>query len=636
MNIDLNRMLFYIVPINETLESIQVLLKNHPEVKFVSLTGVDLGGHFTDEKIPMSLFLKDMKSILENGVQTDGSSVALPYIANIANARVDILPDQQVKWYVEYNFNNLDFETKLPIGTLRIPSFLRHNNDRFVGSRIYLKNSLDLFENRLKDLLKKYPYANAYIHGFEAEEEIESFSLTSATELEFWVKTPDDQADRDQLSTSQELKEQYWKRTIGPVNTALEQTLEVLEKYGFEVEMGHKEVGGVRAKMGNSGRYDHIMEQLEIDWKYDYPMQAADNEGQVKHIVRDIFRMNSLEVTFLAKPIPGVAGSGEHTHLGVAALLKSGKRINLFASKNPEAEFMSPVGFGALMGILKNYELLNPFVAQTHDAFRRLKPGYEAPVCIVTSLGKDCLTPSRNRTVLIGLIRDPNQPFATRFELRSPNPHSNTYLVIGSAFRLMLDGIQAVLSQEKTPKELEVSLSKSTGQTDFYLETNREYRSEKNVFEAYSNEERSQLFGKAPATVWENFKSFDTKDVSKLTFGDSTTGDIIRSYRLQMTSKWVYEFKDRVLVDALEEVRKACVLHDVSQANSLDEANWQVVQQIREKLAKDDLGHPCLLTQTREALEQENYELASDLELEIEKTLEILRNSYSKYQRNLL
>ena len=68
-------------------------------------------------------------------------------------------------------------------------------------------------------------------------------------------------------STSQDLKEQYWKRTYGPVRTALEKSLEILDYYDFEMEMGHKEVGGVKSKLTRSGHHDHIMEQLEIDWK---------------------------------------------------------------------------------------------------------------------------------------------------------------------------------------------------------------------------------------------------------------------------------------------------------------------------------------------------------------------------------
>lgn len=129
------------------------------------------------------------------------------------------------------------------------------------------------------------------------------------------------------------------------------------------------------------------MEQLEIDWKYADAMQAADNEKQVKYVVRDVFNQFGLSTTFMAKPMPGVAGNGEHTHLGVCAKLKNGKMINLFAPQKFDAEFLSPVGFGALMGILKNYEAINPFVSSTTDSLNRLKPGYEAPVCIVTSLG---------------------------------------------------------------------------------------------------------------------------------------------------------------------------------------------------------------------------------------------------------
>ena len=137
----------------------------------------------------------------------------------------------------------------------------------------------------------------------------------------------------------------------------------ILDRYGFGVEMGHKEVGGVKAKMGHSGHYDHVMEQLEIDWKYTGALQAADNENMVKYVVRDIFTLHGLDVTFMAKPFPGVAGSGEHTHIGVAAKLKDGKMVNLFTAMNMKKDFMSPLGYGALMGILKNYEVINPFIS---------------------------------------------------------------------------------------------------------------------------------------------------------------------------------------------------------------------------------------------------------------------------------
>lgn len=637
LNFDLNKMLYTIRPQEHDKETVTKLLRTHSEVKFVSLTGVDLGNHNTDEKIPVNTFIDDMEKTLASGVQTDGSSVALPVIADLSNARVDIVPDMDVNWYVEYNWSNIDYTTGLPVGTLRIPSFLKHNDENYVGSRAFLKRAIKRFGEELENIVRANPYVMEYVGGIDSPDDIEKLSLTNATELEFWVKTPDDRADRDQLFTSQELKEQYWKRTIGPVGTALEQTLEVLDHYGIGVEMGHKEVGGVRAKMGNSGQYDHIMEQLEIDWKYADPMQAADNESQVKHIVRDIFRFNGLEVTFLAKPVYGVAGNGEHTHFGVSAKLKDGRIVNLFEPSDRVNEFMSPIGYGGLMGILRNYEIMNPIVCPTHDAFQRLKPGYEAPVCIVTSLGKDHETPSRNRTVLAGLVRDFSNPLSTRFELRSPNPHSNTYLIIGAGYMLMLDGIRAALEAGKTPSELENSISKKYGEDDFYLEKDREYRCEKNVFTEFTQEEREKLFGRSPATVWENFNAFDVyaDRLDIITGGNETDLMILKSFTEQMLLKWTTEYHDRRLSNQMDFVRSCSKKHG-DDATEYDLTNWESVNELRMLLGKDSYVRTSLLSQAKKAIDDNDLRKASDLELEIQTVMEKLRKEYSKYIKNLL
>ena len=632
-------MLFTLTPDEHDEETVRSRLVSHPEVKFVSFTGVDMGSHNTDEKIPVALFLEDMEKLLEEGVQTDGSSVALPTIADLSNARVDIVPDRDVKWFVEYNYDNIDYETGLPTGTLRIPSFLRHNGDKMVGSRIFLKESAEGFIKEFRKLLDENPYVFEHIGGIDSSDEIEEILLTNATELEFWVKTPDDRADRNQLSIAQELKEQYWKRVTGPVGTAMEQTLEILDHYGFSVEMGHKEVGGVKAKMGNSGSFDHIMEQLEIDWKYADPMQAADNESQVKNIVRDVFRMNSLEVTFRAKPMHGVAGSGEHTHFGVAAKLKDGSVVNLFEPVRREEDFMSPVGYGALMGILKNYELLNPIIAPEHDSFQRLKPGYEAPVCIVTSLGVDHVTPSRNRTVLIGLVRDLKNPRSTRFELRSPNPHTTSYLIIGAGYMTMLDGIKAVLEAKKTPSELEASISKDYGQEDFYLEKDREYRAERNIYTEFTPEEREKLFGRAPANVWESFMAwgdgcYDADRVKLITGGDEIRTMILRSYREQMVYKWMMEYHDRYIQNTMDYLRGCVKLHD-DETNDYDEANWSRCSELKSLIGHEEKDRVSLLMQARIAIDEKDFAGLSGLEIEIEEKLEELREVYAKYCRNI-
>lgn len=633
---DIDDMLYVIKPEENDLVSLKKILSEHPEVKFASLVGVDIGGHDTDEKIPIEAFLKNYDKLMAHGVQTDGSSVVLPKIANLNNAKVDIIPDKTVNWYIDHNLKHIDTKTGFPVGTLRIPSYLLHNDVSQVGARVVLRDGVRAFKQELMELLKKHPYVfdELPLNGIS---EIDDLILTGATELEFWVKTPEDDADKMQLSTAQMLKEQYWKRTIGAVRSSLERTLLILDKYGFGVEMGHKEVGGVKAQMESSGHYNHVMEQLEIDWNYADVIQAADNENQVKYVVRDVFRMYGLEVTFNAKPIPGVAGSGEHTHVGVAAKLKDGKIVNLFSPKDADKDYMSPLGYGALMGILKNYDIINPFVSWTNDAFNRLKPGFEAPVCVVTSLGHSVQSPSRNRTVLVGLVRDTSNPLATRFEIRSPNPKSNTYLICASAYMAMLDGIKAALGEEKTAKELEKSISKNYGEKDFYFETDRIYRSEKNIFEEYSQQERDKYFGFVPGTVWENIKTLDaSNERTKILEADDVMRRVtLESYQEAVISQWRLELHDRIVPNVKDLIRQTVRIHGET-GNDLDESLWQEVNALRHEIGKDSIEYKCLLTQIICALDESDYDKASQLQILTQKKVDRMSELYEWYKSNLI
>ena len=268
-------------------------------------------------------------------------------------------------------------------------------------------------------------------------------------------------------------------------------------------------------------------------------------------------------MTFGAKPMEGIAGSGEHTHIGVAAKLKNGKIVNLFSPKNLTEDFLSPLGFGGLMGILKHYEVINPFISSTTDALNRLKPGYEAPVCIVTSLGHSTKSPSRNRTVLIGLVRDINEPLATRFELRSPNPKSNTYLLLAASYMAMLDGMKAALENNMTSKDLENAISKSHGEEAFYLEKDREYRSEKHVFDEYTVLQRNRLFGKAPLTVWENICAFDKYPQKLKAFkaGNVMSEKTIDSYKEATLAQWATELHNRIVPNTMNLIRSTYKCH---------------------------------------------------------------------------
>ncbi|MDK0977253.1 glutamine synthetase [Clostridium perfringens] len=615
-------------------ESLISIFEDHPEIKFVSLVGVDLAGNDTDEKIPSKLFLKDIDSFLHGtAVQTDGSSVVLPGIATLNNAKVDMIADLDCNWFVDYNYDFIDPLTNRPVGTLRIPCFLIHE-DKAVDSRHILKNSIDTFKSNIFSLLKKYPETlNDLNIKFD---DIDDLLLTSATELEFWVKTPNDKALIEELSTSEVLQEQYWTRTKGNVRTALEQSLLYMDEYGFEPEMGHKEVGGVKAKLTSSGQFDHIMEQLEIDWKFSDAMQAADNELFIRTLVKETFRRNGLEVTFLAKPISGVAGSGEHTHLSLSLKLKDGRIINLF---NPtKNHFLSKIGYGSIMGILKNYEVMNPFISATTDSLKRLKPGFEAPVCIVTSLGQSPEVPSRNRTILAGLIRDPHNPLATRFELRSPNPFTNTYLCIASSYMAMLDGIKYALENDKTEDDLLAELSKKPGEEADYLEKSRAYRSEEDVFEDFTDSQRDEYFGVAPATVFENLSAFDKypEKVEVLKVNSVFTDKLINSFKMATTKRWTTEITSRIIPSYTKDIRAAKQLHCCDKALDLDVSTWMTINELRHITMKDSYHRRSLFTQIKNAINESDFEKASDLQIKLDKNMSELNDLYSTYKKNLL
>jgi len=630
---NLSELVFKIEKKGRSVETVTEILKGHPEIQFVSYVGVDFGGNGTDERIPVSLFLEDMDKQLKLGVQTDGSSVVLHGIATLNNAKVIILPDRDVDWYIDYNYNNMHHNGKF-VGTLIIPSFLIHDN-KMVCSRSLLKKSAERFKREAIKYVNSKPGFKEEV-GIHENENIEEIVLTSATELEFWVKTPEDKADEEKLSASQMLKEQYWKRTDGSVRSALEKTLEIMENYGFEPEMGHKEVGGIKSKISVTGKLNHVMEQLEIDWKYSTEMHAADIEVIVRHLIKDIFHKYELEVTFRAKPIEGVAGSGKHTHIGVAAKLDSGRRINLFTHADHKGNYASSFAISTLMGILKNYEVINPFVANSIDSLNRLKPHFEAPICIVSSLGKSVETPSRNRSILIGLIKDLEAPFATRFELRAPNPHCNVYLILAACYQAMLDGLINA-GMKMSLDELIEEFSKDYGTEGKYLDKYRQYRSEENVFDYYSQEERNQRFGTPPATVFENIKSLEVypEKLQVLKEENIFTDAILKSYKMFVEEKWINQLNYRIIEDNMEIVRESMKVHNENEISDLDIVNWTKVNSLRWSLMKDSIDNTSIFTMIKEAIDNRDYERTSELQLEMNEKISELKCLYNKYKKNL-
>ena len=601
--------LLYVIPTDKhSAAELKAVLTAHPEIKFVSLAAVDLMGNDTDEKIPISDFISNIDDYLVGkAVQTDGSSVVLPGIATLNDGKVDLIPDPEVIWYL-------------------------HHNGEEVCSRSLLRRSTANFEQKVKEKLVSNP-ALCSQYGFSPDQ-LDRIMLITATELEFWVNSPDEIISTEQLSISQELKESYWKRTKGVVRTALEQVIMILEKYGFGPEMGHKEVGGVKASLNSSGEFHFIMEQLEVDWKYSGARQGADYELIARIIIKEIFRLHGLDVSFNAKPLPGVAGSGEHTHVNAVAYLKDGKKINLFSPEDPGKDFLSVFGWGCLFGIMKNYSrVINPFVTATTDAFERLTPGFEAPTHCVASIGQDVRTPSRNRSVLLGLVRSEDNTYATRFELRAPNPHTNTYLCLSAVYQAMLDGIDYAIDSGKDAKTLESEFTKPYGTPSDYLLTDRLYRCEDDIFEDMDSNERDRLFGTPAATVFDSISPLKDDDVAGILNRDEVFCDsLIDSYYQAMLVRWEMELLQKIIPANLSTLRSVTRKEDGT--CSYDEHLWNDITDLKNLLGKDTDEKQSIFTRIKAAVKANDWAKTSEYQLAMKNAMNELRTKYKIYCEN--
>lgn len=183
---------------------------------------------------------------------------------------------------------------------------------------------------------------------------------------------------------------------------------------GVDIEVHHHEVGGAG--------------QAEIDMRFSPLVEMADKLLIYKYIIRNIAYKNGYTVTFMPKPIFGDNGSGMHCH---QSLWKDGKP--LFFDKNGYA-LLSETALYYIGGILKHAPAILAFSNPTTNSFRRLVPGYEAPVNLVYS--------ARNRSAAIRIPMYSTSPKAKRIEARFPDPSCNPYLAFSALLMAGLDGIK--------------------------------------------------------------------------------------------------------------------------------------------------------------------------------------------------
>lgn len=185
-----------------------------------------------------------------------------------------------------------------------------------------------------------------------------------------------------------------------------------LELIGVQVEAQHHEVatGG----------------QAEIDMRFGSLLAMADNLLKYKYVIKNTARRHNKTVTFMPKPLFGDNGSGMHVHLSLWR-----ERVNLFAGEGYAG--LSPMGMYAIGGILKHAPSLLAFSNPTTNSYKRLVPGYEAPVNLAYS--------RRNRSAAIRIPMYSPSEKAKRIEFRCPDPSCNPYLAFSALLMAALDGI---------------------------------------------------------------------------------------------------------------------------------------------------------------------------------------------------
>jgi glutamine synthetase len=186
----------------------------------------------------------------------------------------------------------------------------------------------------------------------------------------------------------------------------------IMEQMGLKIEKHHHEV----ATAG----------QAEIDFRFDTLVKTADNMMIYKYVIRNVARRHGKTATFMPKPLFGDNGSGMHTH---QSLWKNGKP--LFAGK--EYAGLSQLALHYIGGILKHAKALCAICSPTTNSYKRLVPGFEAPVNLAYS--------ARNRSAAVRIPTYSESPKAKRIEYRPPDTAANPYLCYTALLMAGLDGV---------------------------------------------------------------------------------------------------------------------------------------------------------------------------------------------------
>ena len=357
---------------NENRKEEILKLVKEKDVKFIRLWFTDILGQVKNFAITDA----ELEGALENGMGFDGSSIT--GYQDIEESDMVAMPDPDT-------FRILPWRPQEKAVGRMICDILTPERKPYVGDPRYaLKRALEH--------MKRMGFDHYYV----------------GPELEYFYF-------RNDQTTEILDKGGYFDLTSLDVASDLRRdTVLTLESMGIPIEYSHHEVGP---------------SQHEIDMRYTDALQMADNVITYRVTVKEVARKHGVYATFMPKPLFGENGSGMHVH---QSLFKGDE--NAFFSKN-DRYYLSSVAKKFIAGQLKYARELSAVFAQWVNSYKRLVPGYEAPVYIAWS--------KRNRSALIRVPEyHPGKEQATRAELRCPDPACNPYLTFAVMLNAGLEGIE--------------------------------------------------------------------------------------------------------------------------------------------------------------------------------------------------
>jgi len=385
---------------------VENLKKDLEKVKFVDLKFTDMPGLWQHFTVPISQL---SESSITDGFGFDGSSIR--GFKEIYESDMLLVPDLKSGFTDPFSNNTVSI-----IGNIKDPEtdefFSR--DPRYIAQKAesYLK------ETRIADVAYYGPELEFFIFDSIRYDQKENFGYYYIDSAEGSWNTGSESANgtkANNLGYKPRYKEGYFPV---PPSDSLQnirnEIVSTMERSGISIECHHHEV----ATAG----------QCEIDMSYAPLVRMADQVMMYKYIIKNVALMHGKTATFMPKPLFNDNGSGMHTHM---SLWKQGK--NLFYDKEGYA-LASKTAMHFIGGLLEHAPALCGIIAPTTNSYKRLVPGFEAPVNLVYS--------KRNRSAAVRIPVYSRSDKAKRVEFRTPDPSCNIYLCFAAMLMAGIDGIK--------------------------------------------------------------------------------------------------------------------------------------------------------------------------------------------------